>query len=427
MFEIAKLSNILEQRLPALRLFIGSTGSLLIGFAAQALSFLVLAHYLGTVQFGQLVVITPVSALAAVWSGFGFNELLRRQVSRDPNAFSAALGHNLIMIFSTGTVLIIIFVVGMTLFLPVAADPRHNLQILVLLGISNILLTPIINLTESVFLAHEDFTRANVVSSGLGMARALTAVIACLVFGVTSLRYWVIWYTATHIILCLVCAVIIRRVGVPKWRILRAELPLGISFSLSNFLVMLRSNLDILVLAAVATPHFVGVYGVARRIVAVGLVVPGAFDRLIYGRLTAAGMGGPVATLRLAKKYLIISVSISTATSISIFILAALVPRLVGAEYAEAVGIVHILCWTLISTAIQFLAFDSLNAAELHRIAAIISGTTNAAGAAMVVWLGSAYGMTGLFISLYLSDIIRGAAMWTALEWMSRRQANPRV
>jgi O-antigen/teichoic acid export membrane protein len=278
---------------------------------------------------------------------------------------------------------------------------------------------------EAVFLARDDFTWANIINSGLGVARALTALIACWIFEVNDLRYWAFWYAALHTILCLVCAVMIRRVGTPRWRLMQAELPLGISLSLSGFLHMLRSNVDILVLTAISTPQFIGVYGVARRIVAFGLMVPGAFYRLVYGRLAVAGTGGPAATLRLARKYLVISAAISATTSAIIFIVAGLVPRLVGVDYADAVGIVQILCWTLISTAVQFLAFDSLNAAELHRVSAAISGTTNLVGAATVIWLGSAYGVIGIFASLYLSDIIRGAAMWLALELISRRRAVP--
>ncbi len=236
------------------------------------------------------------------------------------------------------------------------------------------------------------------------------------------MRGWAYWYAAVHVILCLICAVMVRRVGAPRWRVMRHELPLGMSFSLSTFLLQLRFNLDILVLAATATPHFIGIYGVARRIVGVGLVIPGTFDRQVYGRLAVAGAIGPKSTLRLAKKYLVYSVFLSGVTSVFIFIIVGAVPWLIGPDYVETIGVTRILCWTLISTAIQFIAFDALNAAELHRLSTVVSGAANFAGAAMVIWLGSAYGVTGIFVALYLSDLTRGAALWFALELMSRSQ-----
>ena len=410
-------ANHVRSKIPAARRFVISTGSLLTAFAAQAISVVILAHYLGTEEFGRLVTLTSISTLAAALSGLGANELLRRQVGRDSSTLSVALGHSLIIIFCTGALLLVCFVIIMSLFVPAQAN---SLYVLGLFGLSNIILTPIVSLTEAMFLAVDDIRQANIINISLALARAITAMIACLAFGVTSLTAWASWYVALHVAVCLFCAITIYRVSTPKWSIIRSELPLGASFGVSSFLLMLRANLDIVILTAIAAPHFIGVYGVARRIIGAGLVVPASFDRLIYGRLAIAGEAGPSATFRLAKRYLIYSVLISALTSVMVFVGAGLVPLVFGAEYTEAVVIVRVLCWTLIFTAIQFLAYDSLNAAELHRIATLISGTSNAAGAALIIWLGSMYGVGGIFISLYLSDVMRGMALWIALGRASR-------
>ncbi len=156
MLDFRGLPELLKTQRFVLRRFAASMSSLLVAFGAQALSFIVLAHYLGTAWFGQLMVITSVTTLAASWCGFGFNEFLRRHIGRDRSAFSDALGHSLIMIFATGTALTIMFVVGVTMFLLVSADRVANFQILLLMGVSNIVLTPIIGLTESLFLSIDD-------------------------------------------------------------------------------------------------------------------------------------------------------------------------------------------------------------------------------------------------------------------------------
>jgi O-antigen/teichoic acid export membrane protein len=420
------LIGILKKNTPMARIFIGSTAALLIGAVSQALGFVVLAHYLGTVAFGHLMVITSVAALASTWCGFCPGEMLRRQISRDPSLFSAALGHGLVMIFATGVVLTIISILGLMLFVPAEFDPIDYLKILVLLVPSNIVLSSYLNLTEQVFLAHGDVLRANIVNSGFGIARAVTPVVACVFFGVSDLASWAVWHAGLYLVICLVHATATWRYGTPRWDprwgLLKNQLSLGINISLSGFLIALRANVDVLVLQAVATPHLVGVYGVARRIVGTALIVPGSFDRLIYGKLAKAGKSGPLATLDLAKRYLVYSVGISAMTSASLFIIAPYVPWLFGSDFTGATGFVRILCWSVISTAIQFLAFDALNAADQHKFATIISGSTNVVGAAMVVWLGTAYGPLGIFASLYLSDMARGAALWLALTVLGRRQ-----
>jgi O-antigen/teichoic acid export membrane protein len=404
------------------QLYIGSTIGLMIGVLAQAVAFIVLARYLGTEQFGHLMTMTAVTSLANTWCGFGPGEVLRRVVGRDVTLYPEALGHTVLMIAWTGIVLTAVVLFGMLLFSPVVADPSQNLEILLLFIPTNVVLPSYILLAESNFLARGDFFRANLINGGSGVARALTAVAACVVFGVTSLRDWALWWTAVHVAMCIVCFGMTWRFGRPRWRVLQKEALLGGNLALSSFLIMLRHNIDILVLSAVTTPDFVGVYGAGRRLIGAALIVPGSFDRLIYSKLVVAGKEGASATLRLAKKYLVYSVMISAVTSLALFFVAPLTPWIFGSSFNEASNVIRVLCWTVVSTAIQFLAFDALNAAEGHRLSAVISGSANLAGAAMVVALGSVYGTLGIYFALYSSDIVRGGGLWLALNRLGIQQ-----
>jgi O-antigen/teichoic acid export membrane protein len=405
-----------------MRLMVSSTVSLLVGLVAQALGFIILARYLGTVQFGHLVTITAVTALANTWCGFGPGEVLRRVAGRDPSRYPDALGHTVLMISVTGLVLSVFVTIAMYYLRPVGVDPSEYIQVLLFMVPSSVLLPSYVNLTEHVFLARNDFTSANLVNSGLGVVRALAAVVACGAFNVVSLRSWAIWWACTHVGMCIICLAAIWRFGKPRWRVLRKEIWLGGNLSLSSFLIMLRHNIDVLVLSAVTTPEFVGVYGAGRRVIGAALVVPGSFDRLVYGKLSIAGKDGPSATLRLARKYLAYSLVISAATSVALFLVAPYAPLIFGVAFSAASDVIRILSWTVITTAVQFLAFDALNAAEHHRISAAVSGTANVGGAALVVGLGAAFGTPGIYVALYLSDMARGGALWLALNQLARRQ-----
>jgi O-antigen/teichoic acid export membrane protein len=417
-----RLVTFVQQRQAALRLFLSSTGSLFLGLVAQATAFIVLSRYLGPVQFGQLMTIMAVTNLAGAWTGLGHAEVLRRQVSRDRALYPEVLGHCLVTIFATGTIISTGVVIGLLMFMPLAGDRLENLTILLLIVPSNVILAACVTQAENIFLAHDDFARANYINGGFGIMRAATAIMACVLFGAVSLRTFAGWWAAAHLLTCLACTVAIWRFGAPRLRVLRSELWLGSNLALSGFLIMLRHNIDILVLNAVATPQFVGAYGVGRRIVGAALIIPGSFDRIIYGKLAVAGKGGPMATLRLAKRYLVYAIAIGGTTSLSLFVVAPYMPLIFGAGFADATGVIRILCWTVISTVFQFVAFDALNGAEQHKVSAIVSGSANIAGAAMVVAFGGLYGTTGIFAALYLSDVIRGVGLWLALELLSRRQ-----
>jgi O-antigen/teichoic acid export membrane protein len=421
---IRRLVTFVQLKRAALRLFLSSTSSLLIGLVAQAAAFIVLSRYLGPVQFGQLMTIMAVTNLAGAWTGLGHAEVLRRQVSRDRSLYPDVLGHCLITIFATGILISAAVIVGVLLFFPLVGNRLEDLQILLLIVPSNVILVACVAQAENIFLAHGDFTSANYINGGFGIMRAATAIMACVLFGAVNLRTFASWWAAAHLLACLACTMAVWRFGAPRWRLMRSELWLGSNLALSGFLIMLRHNIDILVLNAVATPQYVGAYGVGRRIIGAALIIPGSFDRIIYGKLAVAGKGGPAATLRLAKRYLVYAMVIGGTTSVSLFVVAPFMPLIFGAGFGDATGVVKILCWTVISTVFQFVAFDALNGAEQHKVSAIVSGSANIAGAAMVVGFGGLYGATGIFAALYLSDAIRGVGLWLALDRLSRRQKN---
>jgi O-antigen/teichoic acid export membrane protein len=312
-----------------------------------------------------------------------------------------------------------LLIAGMMPFVPVGT-PLERLAILGLLVPTNVIMPGYLSLIENVFLARHDFKRANLINSGAGVVRALVAAVACLGFGLGSLSTWAIWWAGCHVALCVAGFLAIRHFGRPRWRVLREEIWLGWHLAWSSFLIMLRHNIDILVLSAVTSPEFVAVYGAGRRLIGAALVVPGAFDRVIYGKLAVAGRSGAAASLKLARKYLVYSVGISALTSIGLFAVAPFAPLAFGTAYHEATGVVQVLAWTVIPTAVQFLAFDALNAADRHKVSAAVSGVANVAGAAMVVVLGSAFGPVGIYVALYSSDIARGTGLWLALQRLAR-------
>lgn len=418
-----RIVGFLGPKLPMFRLFAGSIGSLGVGIVAQTVAFVLLARSLGAGQFGELTTISAVTALANSWCGFGPGEALRRIVSRDSGRYAEALGHTLTMILVTGAVLTILVVGGMLFASTIdRGDPSSWLQILLLLVPVNVAFPSIFNLTENIFLARGDFKRANLINGGTGVARACAAVAACGLFGVTSLQGWAMWWAATHVVIGLVCLAMVWRFGRPHWCVIRREVWLGGSLAFSSFLIMLRHSVDVLVLSAVAPPDFVGIYGAGRRLIGAALVVPGAFDRVIYGKLAIAGRDGPLSSLRLATKYLPYSLGISATTSVGLFLIAPYMSLVFGPAFVAASDVVRALAWTVIPTAVQFLAFDALNAAEQHKISTVVSGVANAVGAMMVVLLGTAYGTAGIYAALYFSDLTRGGGLWLALNLSARRQ-----
>jgi O-antigen/teichoic acid export membrane protein len=413
--------------LPAIRLYITSTSLLAVGIAAQSIGFIVLARWLGSDQFGHLSMITAATNLAGAWCGLGTGEAMRRRAGRDPALYPQLLGHSLILLLVSGAVLTLIMSTAIAASITIVTDPVENYTVIALLVSSNIVLFAWIGLTEQILLAHSQFTRANLLNSGFGIIRALAALVACFGFEVDSLSSWALWNFAAFAIGSLACVCLLFPYGAPRWRLLWDEIPLGVTLSISGSIAALRQNVDLLALSAIAPPHLVGAYGVARRVLAVAVVTGASLDRLIYAKLAIAGKSGPAATLRLARRYVVYAIGITGITSMAIFVLAPLLPLLFGKGFGDLVWIIRVLCWTLILTAVQFVAFDAINAADQHRIRLVVGTVVGLAGAALIVALSLAFGTTGTFVAVYVAEISTAAALWATLKLLSDRQQHASI
>jgi O-antigen/teichoic acid export membrane protein len=157
-------------------------------------------------------------------------------------------------------------------------------------------------------------------------------------------------------------------------------------------------------------------------VLGIALVTGASLDRLLFNKFAIAGKSGPIATLDLAKKWIVPAIGLTTVTSAAIFVFAPVLPLLFGDGFRDVVWIIKVLCWTLVLTAIQFIAFDAINAADLHRVRVVVTTVVGLAGAAAIVGLSQAFGIPGIFVAVYVAEISIAAALWATLKVLSDRQ-----
>ena len=181
-----RIVNLANRKLSGLLLYANSTGSLFVGITAQTIGFVILARFLGTEQYGYLATISAAANLGVPWCGLGASEAIRRRVSRDHGTYSAVLGHSLILMGITGVIVTLVISMGLAVFVRILSDPVSNVALILMLVLCNTVGYSWLVFVEQIFLAHSDFKNANIVNASFGVARALTAVVACLGFGVDS-------------------------------------------------------------------------------------------------------------------------------------------------------------------------------------------------------------------------------------------------
>ena len=389
--------------------------------AAQSVAFLIVARYLGKANYGQLTAINALTAACSSWVQFGTAELMRRRVALDVKQYGQILGHCLIILFVFGLIATFFISIAIASFLHFGSDWFADFVVIWLLAICTLLLYPWMVLVEQIFLAHDMFLRANVTNAGFGAWRAVVAAIGCISFGAHSLSDWAAWNFAAYAVASLAGAVAVAPFGRPILRLLREEIPIGATFGVSGFLYNLRANIDILSLSAISPPEVVGSYGLARKLVGIAIVTSASLDRLIYSRLVQASQQGLRQALSVAIKFAGYALLITGVTAIGLYFLSPpFIPMLFGSAYKDATPLVQLLCGVIPVIALQNLAFDALNSANLHRVQVAISSVCVIVGASLLALLTHTYAIAGAISGVYIMELSVAVALWAGLGSLAR-------
>ncbi|WP_028053319.1 lipopolysaccharide biosynthesis protein [Sinorhizobium medicae] len=418
--------GVTEQRgykpfLPMLMSYVASGGSLVLGSAAQLLTFAILARWLGVHEFSVFVAITAVANIAVHLCGLGAMECLVRRVARDRAIYPQMLGHNIILTSGSGVALVLLGAVVLPFFFSLSPDPVTNVAVITLMLVTNILLVRVIVLAEQIFIAHTDFASANKVVVGFAAARTVAAALACIAFGATTVASWAIWQFLCHVLVAVCCMWSIRLLGAPSYRLVREELPQGLYFSIPFILRALRQNADLLVLSLVTTAEIVASYSVARRILESSYLSVEALNRLIYpgsARATAAGLHH---ALQRVRRVLAAATVISLAAAVTVFVLAPILPYLFGKEYLSLVGFARTLCWVVVPLAMWSVAVEALGASGDHAARAAVMSFGSIAGTGLAAWASWYAPPAGTFVSFYVIELAMVVASWSVFLHFVRR------
>ncbi|MDR0253644.1 MAG: lipopolysaccharide biosynthesis protein [Brucellaceae bacterium] len=418
------LSARIKRYIPSLLSYMASSGSLIMASAAQLVTFAILARFLGAAEFGMFITIMAITSIVVHVCGMGGAECLLRRVAQDNKIYPVMLGHNLILVGISGSILVALGMIILPYWISFSTDPATNRISLLLFLVTNILLLRLILLVEAVYIGHSDFKAANLSVVGFAFARTLAAVLACMVFSVDTINGWAWWQFLCHLLVAGAYWLWLARLGKPKFRIVREELKLGIFFATPFIFRAIRQNIDLLLLGLLLSPAVIGSYGVARRIVDSSYLNIDAMSRLLYPRFAKMSANGIDKAWPLAQKAALMALGIAVFTAAFIYFLAPYLPLIFGEEYQSMVYFTQVLCWVIIFYALWSVGVEVMGAAGEHGYRAAILNTGNILGApvlALATWLMPP---TGTFISIYLIEFSIALCTWLVLSKLVRKAAH---
>lgn len=384
--------------------FLASAFTLGFNTACQLVIFVIIARVLGPSEFGKLMIATSVTAIAAMLCGLGSHETPVRRIPRKPEQYPEIFGHCLSVHLATAIIIVpaSAYLISRVAGLPLASS--------IALAIASTLIFRLVALAEQLLLGLVRFREANFINGAASVIR-LGAAIAAAALGLDSAAVWCYWLLGANAAGLLICGWMLLRIGMPRFGLNNHEVRLGAWLTLTGIADTVRQNMDRLIMASFLPSSTIAQYAAASRVTQISEIAFQSLNRTVYPSL-AKGEGPFIS---FAFRYLVIVLAISLATAATVgYLLAPLIPLLMGEAYQPVVEFLRVLCWLCVPVAAQTVPYDIMGIMQHHKLRSQAFFAASLVAAALTFVLTQWAGVQGAIAAAYASEILLLIFLWAA-------------
>lgn len=407
-----------------------NTAALAVGFFARTpillVYFVIATRTLGVADYGVLAAISAVCAITGPLAAFGSTHLLIRHASQDLATARIWLGSGL-TVSSLGSVVVGAFVIVIA---PVLLPPETPFAALALLLAGELVLARIVEMCSAVFVASERMHLKTLIQIGLPVARLGAAVLLLAGPWSITLTNWAlaaVIATGVWSVLALVLAV--RAVGSPSWslRPYLREWRQGLLFAAGLGVLNVHNEADKIVVARIAGPEAAGVYAAAYRVLEVAYTPIRALLGAAFPRMFRHGAAGSTALGPLLRRLLRYGVGYSLLAVPGVVLLAPLVPRLLGDEFADVAPVLASLSVLILLRTVRALPADTLTGAGYQGRRTVAQLVVAVVNVALLLALVPPWGIWGAVCATLVAEALLAAILWLLWwqVWRAERQSTP--
>jgi O-antigen/teichoic acid export membrane protein len=401
-----------------------NTASMFLGqglrLVIQAAYFTVIARSLGAANYGAFIGVVALVGIVFPFGALGSGNLLIKNVARDRSLFPIYWGRGLLTTVASSSVLFCAVIILSRFLLP----PTIPRAMVVLVSGADLFGLGLITLSAYAFVAFERLNWTAVVNVMISASRLIGALILVSVHPhPTALQWAYLYLCTTAIVLAVALTLVFAKLGRPKfnWQRSAAELREGFYFSSSLSAQTVYNDIDKTMLARLGTLDATGIYGAAYRLIDVTFVPLSSLLVAAYPTFFRKGLDGIAATLGYAKMLLFRALGYSIMASASIFLLAGLVPHILGPEYARTVQALRWLALLPVLKSLHYFLSDALTGAGHQGIRTAIQSGVALFNVLLNLWLIPAYSWRGAAWSSLASDALLASGIGMAVVILSRR------
>ena len=314
---------------------------------ANVVLFVMISRLLGPHEAGVYALASSYTLIAARLAFWGLDQLLVREVARDLQQVGRFFNNFLILRVSLSLSAWLALYVVTSFSVPGGTSDTRT--IILLVGLS-VIPENLINLCQSVFIAHQKMFRlvqVGVVTATVKLTGGLT--ILLLDQGMYAMSLVIVGASMAGMLFSL--HVILARFVNLDWRVdlafCRRQLSIARPFVLSGALYILGDRLGIVLLSLFSTEADVGIYNAALTVVSTVLLIPQAYRVALFPAMSKLYTDSRQALRELyaySAKYMIL---VALPTSLSLTLAPGAVTWVFGEDFAAASNVLGVLAWVL--------------------------------------------------------------------------------
>jgi O-antigen/teichoic acid export membrane protein len=388
----------------------------------RAVYFLIIPRALGVDQYGLFVGVTALAAILAPFATLGIGNLLVKNVARDRKVFAEYWGNSLVLSGVSGAALIGVMMVAAKLFLP----GKFPWLLVFVVAISDLLFAKVLDVASQAFQAFDLMKRTAQLNVFASLSRVIGAVALVAIYHRADAMMWSwIYLGASVLTTVLAMRWVNRQLDHPVlalWRI-KPELLEGCYFSVSMSSQSIYNDIDKTMLVQLSTLDAAGIYAAAYRLIDVAFLPVRSLLWAMYPSFFRHGQAGIGASQKYARRLLPRACGYSLLACVALFVMAPIVPHLLGAEYARTTVALRWLSPLPLLKTLHYFVADSLTGAGMQGLRTAMQVGVAVFNVLLNLWLIPAYSWRGAAWSSLASDGMLALSMWIAVFWLGRQQS----
>jgi O-antigen/teichoic acid export membrane protein len=383
----------------------------------QAVWVVLIARLLGPQGYGAFVGAAGLATAAGGLTGLGLGLVMLQDVSRDPSLFADRWRKAIATSIVSGTVLVLLF----GLLASMALGHAVSLIALVAIGLSELLLFPIVSIAAFAFSSRHLLGIAAALPALMAACRVMAALAFWLASPAKSLDAYV-WFHTAATLLCAGGAwlwVHLRLRPQPApFQLSRRDLGEGMSFSMVWMVGNALASLDKTLVLRLAGAEVAGLYAASYRFATVLALPVDALTMAAGPRLFRHG-GGTEHQPQLIQRLLLTTLLYALVAALVLWALAGVLPWLLGPRFLPAVPAVRWMALFVPCYGLRLLGSNILMASNAKTLRAAIEGC----GLGLLVIFGLLWlphhGLLGAVTMICATEALLALATWLTI-W--RRQ-----